>query len=64
MPRYGVVFTTTASALVKVEADSPEEAREKAPAELDTGLCHHCARRIELGDFEYDEDDADAVIEL
>lgn len=64
MTLYGVMFTATASRLEKVEADSPEEAREKARAGVYVSLCHQCAHEVELGDFEDDEDDPESVFKL
>jgi hypothetical protein len=57
MPRYGVMFTATASHVEKVEADSPEDARERAREQAYVTLCHECAHKVDLGDFEDDEDD-------
>lgn len=61
MPRYGVLFTTSASSVVEVDADSPEAAREKARKEVGVTLCHQCAHELNLGDFEDDEDDPETV---
>jgi hypothetical protein len=56
MAKYRVAFHATASASVEVEAESEEEAREEAYNELYVSLCHQCARQVDLGDFEVDDD--------
>jgi hypothetical protein len=40
---YSIAFTTTASSVVEVEADSLEEAEEKAWNSLSWGLCNQCS---------------------
>jgi hypothetical protein len=58
------MFTTTASHVEEVEADSPEEARDKAREQAYVSLCHQCAHHLDLGDFEDDEDDEGGVFLL
>jgi excinuclease UvrABC ATPase subunit len=44
MSEYLAYFTTTASVAVRIDADSPEEAQEKADDFNDfPGLCAHCS---------------------
>lgn len=43
MPKYAVHFTGTASTTVEVEADSKEEAEEKAYDALPAGICAQCS---------------------
>lgn len=43
MATYSIAFTTGASSVVAVEADSLEEAEEKAWEQLPMGLCNHCS---------------------
>ncbi|WP_372730056.1 hypothetical protein [Nocardioides sp.] len=62
MTRYRVFLTTTASYGVIVEADSEADAMDKAEMEGAPGLCHQCAR-IDLGDWEANEDDVEVVEE-
>jgi hypothetical protein len=46
---YGII---DASVCEEVEADSKEEAIEKAQEVMGTpGLCHHCSRQVTIGDF-------------
>jgi hypothetical protein len=57
MKRYRVYSIATASVcLGEFEAETEDEAKEKALAENppDAMLCHQCAGEIELGDF-YEE---------
>jgi hypothetical protein len=52
MSRYDVTLVYTASKCVSVEADSPEEAQEKAERKHGhAGLCHHCARDLEIDEL-------------
>lgn len=44
--QYTVYFTATVSTAVTVEADSPDDAEEKAYDQLPSGLCHWCASTI------------------
>jgi hypothetical protein len=62
MPKYAVLYTGSASHTVEVEADTPEQARELSWDLVDTNLCHHCASKVDLGDFEDDERDEPEVI--
>lgn len=48
MTAYSVHFTTPASRIVRVEADDPDEAIEKADNEVGCVLCHQCAGEIDL----------------
>ncbi len=48
MPRYAVHFTGGASTWETVEADSPEEAIEKAAPYW--RLCHQCSSDGDIGD--------------
>lgn len=50
MAKYRVVLSTNVTTTVVVEADSPEEAVEKAEEETDITLCHQCNREVEIGD--------------
>lgn len=54
MKTYGVVYMTTASAVVYVEAESPEEAEERADQIGISGLCHQESWSID-GDPEVSE---------
>lgn len=52
MPKYTVIGIIGASCSDVVEADSPDDAINKA--ELGVSLCHQCAHEVELGDpYEY-----------
>lgn len=60
MKTYLVAFVSTAATYVEVEADSPDEAEEKAWFEINGTLCHQCSSNVELsGDW-----DTDTVEEL
>lgn len=48
MPKYVVIGSVAASVSEEVEADSPEEAADKA--ELYAGVCHKCSCVVEVGD--------------
>jgi hypothetical protein len=49
MARYFVCVTYDASVTIEVEADSEEEARDKALEEAPhVSLCHQCAGKIEV----------------
>jgi len=54
---YGII---SASVCVTVEAETKEEAEDKAASELDCPtLCHQCAREIDLGDiYEFQVEEA------
>ena len=67
MPKATFCFTSGASTYVEIEFDQdpaigPEETTDnlldKAYDALDTTLCHHCAGHIDVGDFEWDGQDA------
>ena len=51
--KYDVVIEVLASIIVTVEADSKEEAAERAYEEAGgcPSMCHHCARKIDLSDL-------------
>lgn len=51
--KYKVEFRGTATTTVTVEADDPEDARDKAWEELPGGLCIHCSGFAEAS---YNED--------
>lgn len=60
MTKYRVNFTTVASAGIKIEADSADEAIEKADEIGIPGLCAQCSGwgreiGIDLGEWEPDE---------
>lgn len=63
MTTYQVLYTTTASTVVTIEADSPEEAREIADDQFDgPTLCAQCSgwggrQNLDIGDWEQDESD-------
>lgn len=69
MNTYSVIFTTGASSVVTVEADSPEEARELADEQFDPPtLCAQCSgwgqdSNLELGD-EWEQDESDGGVWL
>lgn len=48
--KYTVALTSGATTVIDVEADTPEEAREKACEEAYVGLCHQCAHDVTVGD--------------
>lgn len=62
MPKFNVVaiFDCTVN-LGEIEADTPEQAKEKAHEKIDKDpewgnkvyptLCHQCAREVDLGDM-------------
>ena len=68
MSRYSVIYTTGASTVVTVEADSPEEARQVADETFEAPyICAQCSGwgrnedepSLELGDvWEQDESDS------
>jgi hypothetical protein len=64
MSKYVVAFSTHAATYVEVEADSPEEARERADETFEAPfICAQCSgwgqsTNLELGDsWEQDESD-------
>jgi hypothetical protein len=61
--KFRIWMKAYASGSVEVEAETREEAIEKGENEFYAGLCHQCAREIELGDWEFggEEDDAEVV---
>ena len=51
MKTYSVVLTVDASIVVKVEADSEEEAKDLASDIAEApSICHHCSRKVQFGD--------------
>lgn len=49
--KYMVCVLIDASKTIEVEAESPEEAKEKAMNEIGVpSICHQCSREVELGD--------------
>ena len=48
--KYDIGIEYFASESIQVEADNVEEALEKAYENSQAGLCHYCAKRLELGD--------------
>ena len=64
MAKYTVYFGTGAASSVTVNLDiDPDMDRDEARAkiedaawkQLNTSLCHACAHKVDLGDFEADE---------
>lgn len=52
MTKYKVTLVVDASVTVEVEADSEEEARDKAEKIVEHPcLCHYCAGQLDVGDF-------------
>ena len=49
MSTYHVLLHQTVGTVLDVEAESTEDAIEKAYAEAPSSLCHHCAREVEMG---------------
>lgn len=49
MPEYKVYLSTPAEAFIKVEAEDPDDAIEKASDKLRVNLCHQCARQVDVG---------------
>ena len=62
MTKYYVTIAYSASKSVEVEANSPQEAANKAYESEDAyvSLCHQCSREIDIGDpyrvYVYNED--------
>jgi cytochrome c5 len=46
--KYRVTFEVYASATVTVDADSEEQAREKAGKKVWPTLCHECSHEIDI----------------
>ena len=63
--RYGVTLVVAASIYIEVEADSKEEAMDKASEHDDcyVSLCYQCSQGLEVGDVLCD-DEANHVEEL
>ncbi len=49
--QYTVICVCAASTSHKCEADSPDDAIDKAGEELESGLCWSCASTLDVGDF-------------
>ena len=63
--KYNVIGIAYATVLAEVEADSPEEAEEKADLPLPS-VCSQCSRKIEIGDIDcvrVEEVGGDVVLE-
>ena len=48
--KYTVVLVAGATTVVDVEANTADEAREKACEEAYVSLCHQCAHDVTVGD--------------
>lgn len=48
--KYTVVLASSSTTVIDVEADTPEEARERACNEAYVSLCHQCSDSVEVGD--------------
>lgn len=48
--KYHVIFEVYASTTVTVEADSEEQARDKAYKEVGPSLCHQCSNELNIDD--------------
>jgi len=62
MTEYTVYFSQSAEAIIRVEADDPDDAIDRAWDQLPGSLCHQCAEDVQLaGDWEpalvFDDDD-------
>lgn len=58
LKRYSVMYSTTLTAVVEVEAESSAAARDKAntTADLPHALCHQCSDEAEInGEWEISE---------
>lgn len=65
MPEFVVLFTTTTSTAIRVEADTPEQAEAVAADELPGSLCHQCSRERDQGDWElHSVEDKDGTVVL
>ena len=51
MAKYTVYIVYDATEFVEVEADTAEEARDKAEELAQAHLCHQCANHLDLGDI-------------
>ena len=52
MDEYLVTIVMGASQVIAVEAESVDEAIETAYGAAEYGLCHHCAKKFDLGDID------------
>ena len=57
MKKFSVIIPIGAAAIIKVEANTKEEAIQKALEEGASGICHQCSEDIELGEL-YNEHEA------
>lgn len=48
MSKYRVTFEIYASSTVEVEADSEEQAKQKASKKVWPTLCHECSDEVEI----------------
>lgn len=62
--KFSVDVPYTASVTVVVEAESVEEAKDKAATEAFATLCHHCSRKVTMGDPDLDHFTDDCVTAL
>lgn len=68
MSEYTVHFVTCASTSVRVQAEDPDDAIDRAYGDVYASLCHQCSRQLEVaGDWEpecvIDEESNDVVWE-
>jgi hypothetical protein len=54
MAKYNVAIPWYATVNIEVEADTPEEAEEKACREVHASVCHYCSKHIEIGEQDYE----------
>lgn len=66
MADHHIPFVATASTVVAIPntGQSRNEAIEEAYSEVYVSLCHECARKVDLGDFEAEDDSRDVDAEL
>ena len=50
MPKYNVTVFYTATAIVEVEAENPQDAAEEAYCDAPISVCHQCAGKFDIGD--------------
>ena len=61
MKRYLVTIPFPASITIQVEAKNKKEAIDKAGDIAHVRVCYRCAREVEIGDFDWDNAEADEV---
>lgn len=49
--KYSVAIRYDAVQWIDVEANTPEQASEKATRRAGASLCHECSRRLEVGEY-------------